>query len=250
VRTDISVTAAAMISLGDMARELEDAFRSVSAAAGVEVLLPHNFVSVVRGSTYARNVGIRRECRIEIQTKGEPGVEGPAAVFGSRGLGWLDTLEVVSLRAGTRTLVWKRKGKHAEVTINGKSAGRIELGWWLQQVHIGSGRVWFEGKPFCKIVLPFSGPSSPQARDCTGHFTFASDRARIKFLINPKDGASSYGTTKSEAGARPRAKWRSHTTIFDPADEARLTLFSDDQRLLLLALAVWPWSIYKANPHG
>jgi hypothetical protein len=234
-----------MISLRDLERQLSEELRPVSTANGVDILLPHNFVSIVRGSTYARNVGVRRECRIELRPKGEPGVDAPAAVFGSRGLGWLDTLEYVLLQAGTRKVTWKRKGKHAEISVNGKSVGQIELGWFLQHTHVGSGRVLFDGDPFCEIALPFRGPTSPQARDCTGLFTFASDQKAIKFLISPKDVESPDGTTKSEAGAQPRAKWRSHATIFDPADEARLSHISNDQRLLLLALAVWPWSIYK-----
>jgi len=247
VRTDFSVASAAMISLRDLERQLQEELRPVSAAKRVDILPPHEFVSVVRGSTCARNTGVRRECKIEIQTEGEPGVGGPAAVFGSRVLGWLDTLECVVLHAGARSLTWKRKGKDAAVSINGRSAGRIELGWCLQHAHIGSGRVWFDGEPFCEIALPLRGPSSPQARDCTGRFTFAKDRKAIKFLINPKDVESSDGTMRLEAGVEPRAKWRSHATIFDPADEALLTHFSDDQRLLLLALAVWPWSFYKAG---
>ncbi len=236
-----------MISLGDLERQLKNALRPVSPASGVDILLPQHFVSIVRGSTYARTVGDRRESKIEILIKGEPGVGGPAAVFGSLGLGWLDSLEYVLLQVGARCLSWKRNGRHAEVSINGKSAGRIELGWLLLHARIGSGRVWFDGNPFCKIALPLHGPSSPQERDCAGRFTFASDQKVIKFLINSKDVESSDGTMKLEVGAQPRAKWRSHATIFDPSDEARLTLLSEDQRLLLLALAVWPWSIYKAG---
>jgi hypothetical protein len=247
VKTDISVGSGAAGSLGDLERQLKDALRPPSAAIGLDILLPEHFVSIVRGSTHARNIGVRRECRIDILALGEPGIGGPAAVFGSRGLGWLDTLEVVLLHAGRRTLMWKRKGKHAEVSINGENVGRIELGWCLRHVNIGTGRVWFGGDPFCKIALPLRGPSSPQARDCTGRFTFASDREAIKFLINPKDADISKGTSQWGAAAQSRAKWRSHAPIFDPSDEARLVHYSDDQRLLLLALAVWPWSLYKSG---
>jgi hypothetical protein len=235
VRTDTSVDSAAILSLGDLERQLKEALRTEPAASGSDILLPQHFVSIVRGSTCARNIGVRRECRIEILTTGETGVDGPAAVFGSRGLGWLDTLEVVVLQAGRRLLMWRRRGKDAAVSINGKSVGRMELGWCLRHTNIGSGRVWFDGNLFCKIALPLRGPSSPQGRDCTGRFTFASDRKTIKFLIGAKDPESSDGTMRSDA------------TIFDPSDEARLTQISDDQRLLLLALAVWPWSLYKAG---
>jgi hypothetical protein len=134
--------------------------------------------------------------------------------------------------------MWKRRAENAEVSINGISVARIELGWCLRYANIGSGRVWFDGVPFCEFMLPLRRPSSPQARDCKGRFTFAIDRKAIKFLIAPK-------VPESSNGAMPN--WRSHATIFDPADEARLTHFSDDQRLLLLALAVWPWSLYKAG---
>jgi hypothetical protein len=247
VKTDITVDSAAMVSLGDLERQLKEALRPESAANGLDILHPEHFVSIVRGGTDARNIGVRRECRIEILTQGEPGVGGPAAIFGSRGLGWLDTLEVVLLHAGWRTLMWKRRGGHAEVSINGKSVGRIELGWCLLHTNIGSGRVWFDGDPFCKIALPLRGPSSPQAHDCTGRFTFSSDREAIKFLISPRDPDIASATTPSGAALQPHAKWRSHATIFDPADETRLTHLSDDQRLLLLALAVWPWSLYKSG---
>jgi hypothetical protein len=245
VRTDITVDTATTISLGDLERQLKGALRLESATNGVDILLPRHFVSVVRGGTRARNIGPKRECRAEIMTEGEPEAGGPAAVFGSRGLGWLDTLEVVVLQVGRRTLMWKRRAEKAEVSINGKSVGRIELGWCLRYANIGSGRVWFDGNPFCQIVLPLRGPSSPQPRDCTGRFTFASERKAIKFLIAPKDLESSNGTMQSGTAVQPRAIWRSDATIFDPADEARLTHFSEDQRLLLLALAVWPWSLYK-----
>src|SRR5580658_8110750 len=100
-----------MLSLRDLDRQLWEELRPVSAPNGVDILEPHNFVSIVRGRTGARMTGPRRECRIEILTQGEPGVGGPAAVFGSRGLGWLDALEVVLLHAGTRNLTWKRNGK-------------------------------------------------------------------------------------------------------------------------------------------
>jgi hypothetical protein len=228
-------------------RQLKDAIRPEAVTNGLDILLPHHFVSIVRGSANARNDGVRREFQVDILPKGEPGAGGPAAVFGSRGLRWLDTLEVVLLQAGRRTLIWKRRGKDAEVSINGQTAARIELGWFLQHTNIGSGRVWFEGDPFCEIALPLRRPTSPQTRDCTGLFTFLSDRKTIKFLITPKDFESSGGTSQSGAAVQPRANWRSHATIFDPKDEARLTHISDDQRLLLLALAVWPWSLYKAS---
>jgi len=234
-----------MVSLGELERQLKNALQPVFAPHGIDILHPQHFVTIVRGDTYARSAGDRRESRIEILIKGEPGVGGPAALFGSRGLGWLDTLEYVLLQVGARSLSWKRKGKHAEVSINGKTVGRIELGWWLEHTHIGTGRVWFDGKPFCQIALPFRRPTSPQTRNCTGRFTFAEDQKAIKFLICPMDADSSQGAMKSEAGAQPHANWRTHTTIFDPSDEAWLTHFSNDQRMLLLALAVWPWAIYK-----
>jgi hypothetical protein len=247
VRTDITVDSGTMASLDDLERQVNDALRSESPARGLDILLPEHFVSTMRGSTYARNIGIRRECRIEILTRGEPGVGGPAAIFVSRGLGWLDTLEVVMLRTGRRTLMWKRRARQAEVSINGKSVGRIELGWILQRTNIGSGSVWFDGNPFCKIALPLRGPTSPQARDCTGRFTFASDGKEIKFLINRKDPDISRGTVESGTAIRRRAEWQTQATIFNPSDEIRLTHISDDERLLLLALAVWPWSLYKSR---
>jgi hypothetical protein len=233
-----------MIALGDLERQLKDAVRPESVANRVDILLPQHFVSTVLGSANARNVGsansrnvgVRRECRIEILAQGEPAPGAPAAVFGSCGLGWLDTLEVVVLHTANRTLMWKRRDKEAAVTINGKSRGRIELGWCLRYANIGSGLVWFDGDPFCEIALPLRGPSATQTRDCKGRLTFTSDRTAIKFLIKPKEPEGSNGTMPGGAA-----------TIFDPADEARLSHISADQRLLLLALAVWPWTLYKAG---
>jgi hypothetical protein len=236
-----------MLSLRDLDRQLWEEVRPISAANGVDILEPHNFVSIVRGRTGARMIGPRRESRIEVLTQGEPGVGVPAAIFGSRALGWLDTLEVVLIFAGTRNLTWKRNGKQGDVLINGRIAGRVELGFLLQHAHIGSGRVWFDGDPFCEIALPFRGPASPQKRDCTGRFTFTSDRKSIKFLLNPKQVAGAEGGMKSEEATGSGAKWRTHTPIFDPADETRLACLSADQRLLLLALSLWPWSTYKVG---
>jgi hypothetical protein len=245
VRNETTVNSAAGISLRDLERQLKEELPTVFAANGESILLSHNFVSLVRARTSVRDVGARRECRIEFQTQGEPGADAPVAIFGSRGLGWLDTLEVVMLNAGARSLTWKRQGKYAGITINGNSVGRMELGWLLQHTHIGTGRVWFDGEPFCDFALPFRPPSTPQKSDCTGTFTFLTDRAAIKFLINPKEADVSNEAMKSGAGPQSRATWRTHTTIFNPADEVRLAHISEDQRLLLLALTVWPWAIYK-----
>ncbi len=237
-----------MISLGELERQLRSETPPASASTGFDILLPQHFVSIVRGKTEVRNFGARHGCSVELLTQSAPRLGGPAAVFGSRGFGWLDTLEVVLLNAGKRTLIWKRKGKQADIAINGKSAGRIELGWCLEHAHVGSGRVWVDGYPFCEIALPLRGPSISQTRDCTGRFTFVSDQKAIKFVISPKGSSSSKvrgQVVTVAAQSAPGAKSSSGTTIFSPSDEARLTHLSDEQRMILLALAIWPWALYK-----
>jgi hypothetical protein len=267
VRTDTSIASAATISLGDLERQLRSETPAASTTTGFDILLPQHFISIRRGKTRVRYAGAKRECSIELQTQITPRIGGPAAAFGSRGLGWLDTLEVVLLNTDKRTLMWKRTGKQTEITINGKSAGRMEIGWCLQHFGIGSGSVWFDGDPFCKIELPVFGPSSPQPHDCTGRFTFASDQKVIRFLISPKSEESPKELESSNVPVKSGfalnwAKLRDHAvriaeksqagadlpsngTIFYPSDEARLTQLSAEQRMLLLSLAVWPWSLYK-----
>lgn len=252
-----------MSTLEDLEQQVRSETRTASAAAGVDILLPHHFVSIVRGRPHVRNTGVSRECKVEMFTRNALGVGSPVAVFGCRAVGWFETREVALLNTGRRNLSWKRKGKLAEIAIDERSVGRIELGWCLRHAYIGSGWVSFGREPFCKITLPLLGPSSPQPRDCTGHVTFASDRQTIKFVINPNDAESSTATMGSALAwgwarlrghavpapesSQPGHQSQSSRTIFYPSDQARLAQLSDEQRLVLLAIAVWPWSLYKGG---
>ena len=256
-------TAAAMSTLEDLEQQVRAETRLTSAATGVDILLPQHLVSIVRGRLHVRNTGVSRECKVEILTRNAPAVGEPAAIFACRAVGWCDSSEVAALNTGKRLLIWKREGKQGEIVVAERSVGRIELGWWLRHAYIGSGCVWFEENLFCRFTLPILGPSSPQPRDCTGRITFASDQTTIKFVINPRDGESSTATIASALawgwarlrgryvaaaeGSQPGYQSQSGRTIFYPSDQARLAELSDEQRLILLALAVWPWALYKGG---
>jgi len=253
--TSSSRTSFGMKSSEDLERQLRSETQLASATNGPDVLLPQRFVSLVRGTTHVWNSGVSRECKVEILAKNAPGIEGPVAVFGCRARGWFDAREVALLNTGKRVLVWKREGKQAQIDIDGRTVGKIELGWCLRHAYIGSGCVWFGGQLFCRIRLPVLGPSSPQPRDCTGMVTFESDLKSIKFVINPNDadssrvtmGAALWSKLRGVPAAIPDSKCERSKTIFYPSDQTRLAQLSDEQRLTLLALAVWPWALYKGG---
>lgn len=261
--SDSSWTAGTMSTVEDLEQQVRRETRVALAATAVDILKPQHFVSIVRGRPHVRNTGVSRECRVEMLTRDGLGGRGPVAVFACRAAGWFDTREVVLLDTGKRVLIWRRKGKQAEIAIDGRSVGRFELGWCLRHAYIGSGCVWLGGEPFCKITLPVLGPSSPQPCDCTGCVTFTSDRKTIKFVINPKDAESSTATMGSALAwgwarlrgralpppeqSQPGQQSQSGRTIFFTSDQARLAQLSDEQRLILLAVAVWPWSLYKGG---
>lgn len=238
-------------------RETNDAL----AASDVNILEPKRFVSLVRGRPYVQNTGLMRECKIELFMRSELAVMGPVAIFGCRAAGWLDSYEVVLLRRAKRVLCWKRKGNRAEIVLDGRSVGMFKLGWWLRHAYIGSGCVSVGGKPFCNVRLPILGPASPQSRECTGRVTFTSDRKTIRFVINPRDTESSalrmsaglaWGWARLRGRAAPTPEGsqpgqQSQATIFCASDQTRLAELSDEQRLILLAIALWPWSLYKGG---
>jgi hypothetical protein len=252
-----------MSTLEDLEQQVRRETQVALAATGVDILQPQHFVSIVRGRPHVRNTGVNRECKVEMLTRNGLGAKGPVAVFGCRATGWFNTCEVALLDTGKRVLSWRRKSKQAEVAIDGRSVGRIELGWCLRHAYIGSGCVWLGGEPFCRVTLPILGPSSPQPRDCTGRATFTSDGRTIKFVINPNDAESSTATMGSALAwgwarlrgravatpeqSQPGQQSQSGRTIFYASDQARLAELSDEQRLILLAIAVWPWSLYKGG---
>ncbi len=255
-----------MNMLEDLAAELRNDLRPTSTVSSHDILAPENYVSITHGTPFVRNTGWNRECRIEMglsSHSGGTGCLGATALFGCRAVGWIDSYEVALLDTGRHVLTWKRQGREATVAVDGNSTGRIKLGWWLRHAYVGSGFVWFAGEPFCEFTLPVFGPSAPQPHDCTGHFTFVSDQASIKFVIHPRDTESSVAMMRSgiawgwnkmlgrsvpiPEGSQPGVRSHPSGTVFHPADKPRLAQLSSEQRLLLLGLAVWSWSLYKGG---
>jgi hypothetical protein len=170
--------------------------------------------------------------------------------------GWI-CLEAAVLATGRHVLCWRRRGRQAEIAIDEKGVGRIELGRWLRHAYVGSANIWLGGEPFCRISLPVFR-SEPQRRDCTGRITFATDQAIIKFVISPREENSlteALGPVLAWAWSRIRhapvpvraGRCDRVDTIFYPSDRDRLTMLSDAQRMILLAFAVWPWALYKGG---
>jgi hypothetical protein len=252
-----------MISkVDEIEREIHDQTRLSLVDPGIDILLPQQFVSLIRGNIYVRHSFRRRECRIELIAKHpHTGADKVAAIFGCCGFGSITACEVALLNTGKHVLIWKRKGNESQITLDGRFFGRVHLGWLLQHAYIGSGTVWISHKPFCKFKLPVFGPSSPQSQDCTGKITLPNDRQGVKFIINSRDTGSAkvmvgsvfrwawarlfWNAACIPKGAQPGAQ--SDGDIFYRSDEARLAQLTDEQRLVILALAVWPWSLYKGG---
>jgi len=250
-----------MSALDDLEKQVKADVRLASAEAGFNILLPQHFVSIVRGKPHVCNTGLRRECRVEIFIRSSTIIQKPAAIFACRAVGWFDSWEVAALNTGDRLLIWKRQGKQAEIVIGDRVVGKIELGWWLRHAYFGSGCIWYKGEPFCRFNLPILGPTSPQPRDCTGHITVTRNRRTIKFVINPGDYKSTTATVGSALtwgwarlhglykaapeGSQPGNQ--SHSGVFYPSDQECFAELSDEQRLILLTIAIWPWSLYKGG---
>lgn len=247
-----------MNDLNELARRLRTEVRIDRPEAGPDLLDPRRFTSIVRGTTTVQNTGLRRECKIELLLAGASRLSGPAALFGCSGAGWLDTKEVAMLNTGQRILSWRRIGRRSELAIDDRSVGRIHLGWFLRHAYVGSGRVSVRGNPFCTFILPILGPSSPQPNDCCGRFILSGGRGMIRFVIQPKDvegtsisifSALSWGLARLRGAPAllPTRMAENDGTIFYPSDRDRLAGLADDERLILLGIAVWPWSLYKGG---
>jgi len=243
--------------LTELENQLEADARLAQNVTDIDILLPENMVRIVRGNVVMRDGLSGRECRIELWIQDASQKLSVAAVFVCRGYGVFNNYEVALLATKRTRLFWKRIGNNADLAINGNAIVRWKLSWALRLFYAGSGKIWCNDKPFCTIFLPIIGPSSPQMHDCTGRFLLCSCEI-VKFKINPAEetvlkkrrrrtlkeilsimlGGKVPASFEGIDGAR---------SIFYASDINILSRMTEEQRMTVLALAVWPLSLYKGG---
>src|ERR1035438_5855519 len=245
-----------MTTLDKLTNLVEERTHIPANLTNIDILQPRHFTQVVRGNYSMRDGLSDRECIIELWTPENSHEPKLAGLFVSRGCGWFNNYEVATLVTGSSRLSWKRVGNNAEMKVNGTPIGKFSLGWLLRLTYIGSGKVWFNGEPFCEFGLPFFGPSGSQRHDCTGYFKLLTCGQNVKFVLNP-GGTNSFQGRKvvalkevcSQFSRRPSGDSFQQTQnshpIFYGTDQSAFAKISEGQRLVLLALALWPLSLYK-----
>lgn len=188
-----------------------------------------DFVKVRRGLPFSRSGGGRTKVKLDVflESRTNGGIGG---IYLSQTQGGLQSFEVVTFVTRNDKLQWRRVRGLARIAVNGDVVGTLRLGWRLRNCFFGRGSIELFDRPFCTVILPMLGPASYQWNDCTGRFVLAESGEAISFIINPSDRLND-----------------AHAPIFSPAYLSAANRITKVERLALLTVALWPWTLYRGG---